>query len=300
MSYDRNLADKVKVHFAGKSSEVLREIEQSTDMDRWSFEAKVAAAEVLEDRLAGRAQEPETPEEEPPQLPRAPVDEYSLASFGSLLLAGLGAPVFIVPTYRIDYAALPPDTPVSFGFKTAWLALETTDTEAVAAAIGLRNARAARWAEGIMAAYESAIYITPPVADWTLAVGTTLFPPGRTETFVQPLLERLSRQFGDAQYFCTHRAAELHVWARAKGARLVRGYGWLGDKGLTLWDEGEPTEQERDLGLVFVEGRSEEGKNPDESSVMQLAYLWSVDPTDIDEQHKEPVTGILGEPVVPT
>src|SRR5437879_11016934 len=119
----------------------------------------------------------------------------------------------------------------------AWLALDTTDSEAVATALGLRDARAATGAEGIGAAYQSSVFVTPPVADWTLAAGTALFPPDRAEAFVKPLMERLSRQFGDAQYFCTHREVELHVWARARQGRLVRGYGWLGERGLTLWDE---------------------------------------------------------------
>jgi hypothetical protein len=80
MCYDRNLVDKVKVNFARKSSDVLREIEQSSDTSRWSVEAKVAAAEVLEDRLAGRVQELEAPEEESPQLPLAPVDRVLTSS----------------------------------------------------------------------------------------------------------------------------------------------------------------------------------------------------------------------------
>lgn len=33
---------------------------------------------------------------------------------------------------------------------------------------------------------------------------------------------------------------------------------------------------------------------PNESAVMQLASLWSIDPTILDEQFKEPLTGILG------
>src|SRR5262249_58268278 len=131
-----------------------------------------------------------------------------------------------------------------------------TDTEAVATALGLREARAATWAEGIEAAQQSSLFITPPLADWTLAVSTALFPPDRVEAFVKPLLERLSRQFRDAQYFCTHRVPELHIWARARRGELVRGYGWLGEKGLTLWDEGAETQEERDLDIRFFDARS--------------------------------------------
>ena len=62
---------------------------------------------------------------------------------------------------------------------------------------------------------DASVFVTPPLADWTLAVSTALFPPSRAETFVKPLLERLSRQFVHAQYFCTHGEVELHIWARA-------------------------------------------------------------------------------------
>src|SRR5947199_331590 len=142
MSHDRLLIDTIKARFARKSSAQLREIVQANDQARWSPEAMVAADEVLQDRTAGRAEEP----------------------------------------------------------------------------------------PGTEAAYQSSVLVTPPLADWTLAVGTALFPPGRAEAFVKPLLERLSGQFGEAQYFCTHRDVELHVWARATQGRLVRGYGWLGEK----------------------------------------------------------------------
>ena len=181
-----------------------------------------------------------------------------------------------------------------FGSKVAWLALDTRDTQAVAAALDLREARTATWEEGIKAAYQSSIYVTPPLADWTLVAGTALFPPDRVETFIKPLLERLSRQFGYAQYFCSHREFELHVWARARQGRLVRGYGWLGAKGLTLWNEGAPTREERDLGLSFFDGPSPTGARPDEDSVMQLANLWSIDPTSLNEDFKEPLMGLLG------
>jgi hypothetical protein len=172
------------------------------------------------------------------------------------------------------------------------------------------------------------VFVTPPLADWTLAVSTALFPPDRAEVFVKPLLERLSRRFRDVQYFCTHRDVELSVWGRAKQGRLVRGYGWLGEKGLTLWNEGTPTKEERDLGFRFSDGQSPTGTQgpsvnvtsaallrgmqsaptrpvdpdpnkivtlPNESGVMQLACLWSIDPTTLNEEFKEPLMGLLGK-----
>ena len=286
MSQDRDLIDTIKQNFARKSSAQLQEIAQSNDHERWSPEAVAAAREVLQDRMAGRAEEPQVGEEEEPPSHHYEPEEIALG-----LLAGLLTGHGIIPYYkRIEH----PDLPVPFGSKVAWLALDTTDTEGVATALGLRGTRAATWGEGIEAAHQSSVFVTPPLADWTLAVGTALFPPDRAEAFVKPLLERLSRDFGEAQYFGTHRDIELHLWARARNGRLLRGYGWLGEKGLTLWDEGEPTKEERGLGFRFCDGRSPEGTSPDESCVTQLAYLWSIDPTSLDEEFKEPVMGLLG------
>jgi hypothetical protein len=184
----------------------------------------------------------------------------------------------------------------------------------VAAALGLREPQYATWAEGIAAASRTWVFVTPPLGDWTLAVGAALFPPERPETLVKPLLEQLSRQFGDAQYFCTHRDAELHGWARAIKGRLFRGFAWLGQKRLTLWDEGGHTKEERDLGFRAPPADSQgteiaagirrptdrisvpagETALPCEANVMQLAALWSIDPTTLDALFMEPMTGLLG------
>jgi hypothetical protein len=306
MSLDRQLIDTIKMHFDRKSSAQLQEIVEATNQDRWSAEAIAAADEVLLDRMAGLTEEPEVAEEEQPPPPAHP-DAFSLAFMVGLasLSGGMNAAVraFAHPdSYIRGQQPSNVDQPVPFGPNMAWLALETSDTEAVAAALGLREPRTATWAEGIDAAYQSSVFVTPPLADWSLAVGAALFPPDRADTFVKPLLERLSRQFGDAQYFCTHRDVELNLWARARQGRLIRGYGWLGEKGLILWDEGAPTKEERDLGFQFLDGRSasvEQAPNnnvtlPDESGVMQLADLWSIDPTTLDGQFKEPLMGLLG------
>jgi hypothetical protein len=289
MSLDRNLLETIKAQFARKSSAQLREIAQSNNQQRWSPEAIAAASEVLQDRNAGRAEEPQVAEEEPapPSLHYEP-EEVALG-----VLAGLLTGVLVVPYYRrVD--PTDPDLPVPFGPKLAWLALDSRDTHAVAAALGLREAQDTTWAEGLQAARQSSVFVTPPLAHWTLAVGTALFPRERAATFVKPLLERLSLQFGDAQYFCTHRDVKLHVWARARKGRLVRGYGWLGQNNLTLWDEGTPTKAECALGYQFVEGRSEKGTSPGENCVMRIAKHWSINPLSLGEEFKEPDMGLQG------
>jgi hypothetical protein len=324
MSQDRDLIDNIKMHFARKSSAQLQEIMRADNPERWSVEASAAAGEVYNDRLAGRADEPQAAEEEPlPPRYRYVPEELALGVLVSLLTGYL-----VIPYYRTRTVENP-DLPLPFGSRTAWLAVDSTDTEAVAKALDLRGIRDASWAAGVEAAYKSSVFVTPPLGDWTLAVSTALFPPDQVAGFVKPLLERLSRQFGDAQYFCTQKDIDLHVWARARKGRLVRGYGRLGQASLTLWDEGLPTKEERDLGFHFInpssitespkhgskeerdrgahfmKGPLPEAKQndsgacegqplPDESCVMELALLWSIDPSTLDEAYKEPARGILG------
>ncbi len=199
-----------------------------------------------------------------------------------------------------------PDLPEPFGYKVAWLALRTADSQAVVAALGLLGAKPSTRNEGVAQAYQSEVFITPPLLSWTLAVSFSLFPPNGPEPFVKSLLERLSRQFGDVQYFCSHRVVELHVWARGAQGRLVRGYGWIGERGQTLWDEGQQTQEERDLGFRFFDERSPEAAEedywaredlnfPDEQAVMRLAAVWSIDPTTLDQQFEKPGLGVLGK-----
>jgi hypothetical protein len=302
MSLDRDLVDTVKATFARRSSAHLQEVAQSDDRERWSPEAVAAANEVLADRAAGRAEEPEVPEEEPPP----PEYHYepthvALGVLAGLFALGSGAGVFIIPRIRTRPVETP-DVPLQFGPNMAWVAVDSTDTEDVAAALGLREVRAATWGEGTKAAYQSSVFVTPPLGDWTLAVGTAFFPPDRPEPFVKLLLEPLSARFGKAQYFCTHRDIELHLWARARNAQVVRGFGWLGQKRLTLWDEGKPTRAERDLRIQPTDDRiaaapgagRTEVTLPSEEAVMRLASLWSIDPTSLDYLISEPATGLLG------
>jgi hypothetical protein len=305
VSLDLRQIDIIKGHFARKSSAHLRQILQIKDQERWSPEAFAAASEVLTDRGAGRAQEPLVPakDTEPPSSGHT-VDSVALIAGINVLTFPLG--FLVLPTNAApDTDTVADDLPLPFGSDLAWLALSTKDTMLAASYLGLQEAREATWEEGIEAAYKSSLFVAPPVADWTLAVSTALFPPERIETFVKPLLERLSRQFGDAQYFCSRPEIEMYAWARAQKGRLVRGFSWLGEKNLTTWNGGVPTPEERHLGFQFVGGQhgniepddhtADPIAAPNEDCVTQLAFLWSIDPTTLNEQYKEPALGILGE-----
>src|SRR5687768_11853006 len=92
MSHDRNLVDSIKRNFARKSSAQLREIVLVNNLERWSPEAVAAAAEVLQERVTGIAQEPEKDEGEDSPGP-LPLDPYNLAlpALDKLAVLVLGA-----------------------------------------------------------------------------------------------------------------------------------------------------------------------------------------------------------------
>ncbi len=300
MGLDRQLVERVKVHFVQKSTADLEEIVRRKDRDQWSDEAFVAAEEVLNERAAGRGKEPAIPLQDAPLRSADELHRDVLPLLG-FALGGLFGGLLV--KFAIGPEGSEVDQPVSFGSDLAWVAIETTDALAVTTALGLQRRHSVTWKEGVAAARKSGVFVTPPVGDWTLAVSRSLFPPERVDAFAKPLLEELSRRFQDAQYFCTHRESDLHVWARARKGRFLRGYGWHGQRSSVIWNEGSQTKQEFDLGFRFTDGpttppvvkRADDPTTADESCVLQLAALWSVDPSSLDHYSSEPVEGIVGE-----
>lgn len=286
MALNRTLVDSIKENFTKKSTDELRDILLVNDLDRWSEEAFVAAREILADREAGRAKAPRVPEKE--QLPPS-MDEQMDSLFSLLTYAG---PVVFHPGSG--------DYPIAFGSNVAWLAVATTDTAAVATALNLRQVQAVRWMDGIAAAHRTSVFVTPPLYDWTLVVGTAIQSPEQMDIAVKPLVEEMSQHFEDAQYFCTRQGVELHGWARAQNGKLLRGYGWLGERSRVLWNEGPETAEERTLRFRFTADPSApdrgSGPNaPNEMCVFRLAALWSINPKTLEEQSAPPARGLLGE-----
>ena len=200
----------------------------------------------------------------------------------------------------------------SFGYKCAWIAVRTESPLTVATALGLRNLRPSSWEEGIAAAYRYEpkvilarhAFLTPPIDDWVLCASTAFFNL-ETEQQLVPFLCDLSRQLRTVvQCFQTHRVVESHTWGCAEDGKLTRLYGYIGERGETLFDIGDQTNAEISLGFKFFVDRSSEASKPsywegqdltfpDEGHVMQLAGKWSIDPTTLDEREAD--DGWLGE-----
>ena len=172
----------------------------------------------------------------------------------------------------------------------AWWTVRSDDLQWVASFLELHAASACNWSSGVALAYDGGVFLTPPVNGWILICGTRLPPQSEdAATEVETRLEILSHEFSDAQVFATHRVVEYHVWGRARDGSLTRGFGHLGEAGVTFWDTGFD-EGEDALGFDFVDWSDDPSEEeldaadwPSEDHVMQVASAWSVAPVDFGE-----------------
>ena len=185
--------------------------------------------------------------------------------------------------------------PVGFGYKASWLALRSESPVDVADALGLAGVHRATWSGGIGEAHRSAagtVFVTPAVDGWVLALGPFGNGWGRTED-----LAALSRRFGEAQLFSTHRVSGYDEWQRWQEGAPVRRYAFA--DGEVLLDEGEREGADEHVVTAAELDASEDDdfediRLPDEEMTIAKAREWSVDPTTLDVRHDLPPTGLLG------
>jgi hypothetical protein len=202
-----------------------------------------------------------------------------------------------------------PDRPQPFAQGLPWLAVHARDTRRIIAALGLASPRPANWSTGLGqvqgAAGAGLVFVSPPVSGWTLIAGLSLpGPVGRR--FVDkctPLLQSLSQQFGEVQYFQADAQIDLYAWAKVADGRILRAFA-IGDEGI-IWNKGKLSKDERGLGLKLFELRGVDGGSgasavgdlfayPTEEHVGRLAAKWSLDPQALGRS-KELSSGYLAE-----
>jgi hypothetical protein len=137
------------------------------------------------------------------------------------------------------------------------------------------------------------------------------------------LFSRLMRRFDDVQFFGSHRVSDFVAWARAVKGKPMRVFAWSGSNGEVLANVGERTPEEAKLGIINLTGLSPSdavdrifriageqqdeadtlvasglsrrealarvrqngrGNFPSETDVVELAALWSIDPSRLEEQ----------------
>jgi hypothetical protein len=201
-----------------------------------------------------------------------------------------------------------PDSAVNFGYKCMWFAVKTNNQKRLAEILNIKNISGCNWEVGIDKAYNGSVFITPTINGWILACGWGL-PHGDTKegiAEVKNILQTLSKEFGEAQFFCTHRVTEYHCWIKALNGEVKRVYSYLGESGENIAIEGEPTDFEKTLKLANT--FSAEAKDQkyferedivwaDEETVMKVAEHWSIDPTQLENRKDiSPGLGLLGQP----
>lgn len=189
-----------------------------------------------------------------------------------------------------------PDAPVPFGARTSWFAVRSEDGPAVAASFGITELERSPWAAGLEASYAGGTFVTPPLGGWTLVVGEVAPDLDQARGQWGLRLAELSERFGEAQLFATHRVVELHMWARARAGDVERAFCYLGESGAILYDEGQQSAEEIDLGFDFVDPAGEiadagENRFPGEDSVLSLSGSWSLSPAELSASSAPPGLG---------
>jgi hypothetical protein len=165
------------------------------------------------------------------------------------------------------------DPPEPFGYKIDWLAVRSDDPAAVAKSLGLKG-KPAKWSTGVAKAYQDSVFVSPVVRGWVLVVGRLI---SSYDDGFEDAIKRLSREFGEVQFFGNHRVSSYYAWAKAAKGKLLRFYRY-GDS--EVYEVGRQTKDEIELDI----GESDEDYFPDEDDVMNIAGKWSLNPQELDGQ----------------
>jgi hypothetical protein len=141
------------------------------------------------------------------------------------------------------------------------------------------------------------------------------------------------KRFDDVQFYGSHRVVDFVAWARALNGKPVRTFSWTGSEGAVLENIGEQTPEEAKLEMANLTGlspadagdeifrlaeqqdaekealvatglslrealrrvRQNSGSTfPGEIDVVELAGLWSINPSRLSEQDHPPSLGLAG------
>ena len=185
-----------------------------------------------------------------------------------------------------------------------WIVIKGGPVSAVQSALGLHNPVPCSWEEGLSHLTPQKLFISPPVRGWIVVIGPGLPDPSEDVDRCFHLLMIMNRSIGPVQFFSFNRALNHHAWAWAEAGQIRRAYCWAGE---TLWNQGEQTPAEDELGLRCVGygevpepadfGADDPGLSTAEK-VLALAGRWSIDPAAIDQGALKLNQGITGD-VVP-
>lgn len=161
----------------------------------------------------------------------------------------------------------------------AWFGVATDDVRGAARALQLRTALPTGAGDGPARAAEGMFVFA--TGGFVCAVGEDAWQRGDLAA-IEGALERLSRAFGDATWFCVDARSSRFGWAAARGGSLQRAWCGDGDEERVLWQFGEPTVAERELGFFVDDPRDATDDEhkwwPVADDVLALARRWSTAP----------------------
>ena len=138
-----------------------------------------------------------------------------------------------------------PDAPRAFGLDAIWLAVRSQSTQAVAQALQLSQTAPANWHSGLQAVHHPLpctpgwVFVTPPIEGWVLVTGALPYPGGTSDSdLASSLLQVLSHQFPQVQYFGAHSGIVWHGYARYDEGELVRAFACVDSVDHTIWNVG--------------------------------------------------------------
>jgi hypothetical protein len=187
-----------------------------------------------------------------------------------------------------------PEQAVAFGTKCAWLAIRTTDANALHRLLALEGAHVSSWREGVEAGYSRmapSVFVTPPIDGWVLVLGYPLLELTGSAVVALSLRTKLA-----VQYFLSVDGAHAYGWMHADAGTLVRAFAVVDDS--VLETHGPPTQHEQDLEINFDIHQEPPAfskadpqpyrqwlrKQVSEDMVLRIAERWSVDPSKLDQR----------------
>ncbi len=210
-----------------------------------------------------------------------------------------------------------PDSPRAFGYKMTWLAVRSDDAERVCRVLERvderfagREFRRCNWSSGLARIFANfrnpEVFVTPPVDGWVLLANWRPAEEDSLDDF-RSVLEPLSDEFGLAGAFGSHRVVSATMWALADHGTLRRCFAEA--DGETYLDYGAETPEEEQLDVLSaaeIHERLESIDDPhqedalfqkmaDEVTVLELAGMWSIDPSALEDRQAKG-TGFIVRP----
>lgn len=178
-----------------------------------------------------------------------------------------------------------PDLPRSFAHKAGWLCIKASSPEQVIEGLGLKNPKEANWESGILETdrnFMTKAFVSPEVNGYILVIGYIPFGVMRSVDMEIAALDKAAASFSEMSCFATQSVVDLHVWARYINGQMVRGYGWIGERGEIYLNRGNISAEEAALGYVdFITDTDcdwETARFPDTDNVHAMAKAWGIAP----------------------